>query len=110
MNTNKALLALVIGMGVVILLALVALAIGLTQRAQEPSAGFFAKSGAPASTAAARGDLTVAIPPGSSVVSVDRSGELLMVHIVDEDDRSTLLFIDPADGRVVRRIAFSTRR
>ena len=110
MNTNKALLALVIGMGVIILLALVALAIGLTQRAQEPSVGFFGKSGAPASTAAAGGDLTIAIPPGSSVVSVDRSGELLMVHIVDEDDRSTLLFIDPADGRVVRRIAFSTRR
>jgi hypothetical protein len=101
MKPNKALLALVIGMGVIIVVGLGALAYGLVQRAATTSAGLFASGTGP--------DVTVQIPPGSSVASIDRSGDLLMVHVVDEEDRSTLLFIDPADGRIVRRIAFSTR-
>lgn len=107
MTPNKALLGLVIGLGVVILAMLGAVGYGLVQRASE-SKLFTAYSDAAAGPTEGP-DLTVAIPPGSSVASVERSGELLMVHVVDEADRSTVLFVDPTDGRVVRRILFSTR-
>ena len=103
MIPNKALLSLVIGMGVVILAMLGAVGYGILQRSGD------AGRGSGVGTVTAGPDLTVAIPPGSSIASVERSGELLLVHVVDEEDRSTVLFIDPTDGRIVRRIAFSTR-
>jgi hypothetical protein len=44
------------------------------------------------------------------VISIARADDLIMVHTVDEEDNSTLLYIDPTDGRIVRRIAFGGTR
>ena len=111
MSANKALVTLVIGMGVIILLGLAMLGYGLIQRSTDSSFRFFARPASPTTAPLQSGpDLTVPIPPGSSIASVEARGELLMVHVVDEEDRSTLLFIDPSDGRIVKRIAFSPRR
>jgi hypothetical protein len=115
MHTNKALLALVIGMGVVIVLGMAVLAYGLAQKSADPSFQFFKTSqpSAPKNAgkaASAASNITVPLPAGTSVVSVVRADELLMVHTVDEEDNSAVLFIDPNDGRIVRRIAFGGRR
>jgi hypothetical protein len=110
MHTNKALIALVTGMGVVILVMLGLVAYGLTRSPDSGSgAGLFAPSAAPSAAVTAGPDVTVSIPPGSSIASVERDGGLLMVHVVDDEDRSMVLFVDPADGRIVRRMIFSSR-
>ena len=113
MPTNKALVGLVIGMGAIIVVGLAALSYGLIRRAADPSFKFFATATSSAGESVKAGgqaNITVPLPAGTSVVSVTRSGEQLMVHIVDEDDNSAVLFIDPNDGRIVRRIAFGGRR
>jgi hypothetical protein len=108
MPTNKALFAVVVGMGVVILVMLGLVGYGLT-RSPESASGLFKRAPVAAPAVSAGPDITVPIPPGSSIASIDRDGGLLMVHVVDEEDRSTVLFVDPADGRIVRRMIFSTR-
>lgn len=115
MPTNKALVGLVIGMGAIIVVGLAMLSYGLIRRGADPSFKFFstAPASAPSSDLVKGGgqaNITVPLPTGTSVVSVTRSGDQLMVHIVDEDDNSAVLFIDPNDGRIVRRIAFGGRR
>lgn len=114
MHTNKALVGLVVALGVAILLAVLALVYGFVQKAADPSFRFFALTApAPAKNSGKSepaSNITVPLPLGTSVVSVVQSGDLLMVHTVDEDDSSAVLFIDPNDGRIVRRIAFGGRR
>ncbi len=114
MHTNKALVGLVLGMGLVIVVGLGVLVYGLVQKAADPSFRLFSFAASEAikdgGKAAPASNITVPLPPGTSVVSVVRSGELLMVHTVDEEDSSAVLFIDPNDGRIVRRIAFGGRR
>lgn len=114
MQTNKALIGLVIGLGAIIVAGMGLLVYGFVQKAADPSFSFFSKppSGAVNVKAGAvpPGNVTVQLPPGTSVVSIARADDLLMVHTVDEDDNSALLYIDPADGRIVRRIAFGSRR
>lgn len=120
MQTNKALVGLVIGLGAIIVVGLGLLVYGFVQKAADPNFSFFAKTPASAAQptvqapghdqAAAPTNITVALPPGTSVVSVSRADDLLMVHTVDEDDNSAILFLDPRDGRIVRRIAFGGRR
>jgi hypothetical protein len=115
MQTNKALVGVVIGMGAVLVVGMAVLAYGLAMKSADPSFRFFSTSqptlakdaGRAASTAS---NITVQLPMGTSVVSVVRADELLMVHTVDEEDNSAILFIDPNDGRIVRRIAFGGRR
>jgi len=106
MPANKALIALVIGMGVVILVMLGLVGYGLMRSPESGSSGWFNRSPAAVTSGP---DITVSIPPGSSVASVERDGGLLLVHVVDEEDRSTVLFIDPSNGQIVRRLMFSTR-
>jgi hypothetical protein len=112
MQTNKALVGLVIGLGAIIVVGLGLLIYGFVQRAADPSFSFFSKSPATkeAPKTATQANLTVQLPPGTSVVSISRADDLLMVHTVDEDDNSALLYIDPNDGRIVRRIAFGGRK
>ena len=109
MPANKALIALVIGMGVVILVMLGLVGYGLMRSPDSGSSGWFNRSPAAPAAVTSGPDITVSIPPGSSVASVERDGGLLLVHVVDEEDRSTVLFIDPSDGQIVRRLMFSTR-
>ena len=132
MQPNKALVGLVIGLGAVIVVGVGILIYGLVQKASDPSFSFFAKPPVDAGKAAVQApganplagqatgqgtgqptgptNITVTLPPGTSVVSVSRADDLLMVHTVDEDDNSAVLFLDPTDGRIVRRIAFGGRR
>lgn len=107
MPTNKALFALVVGMGIIILVMLALVGYGLTRAPESP--GLFKRAPAASAAVSSGPDIAVPIPPGSSVASVDRDGGLLMVHVVDEEDRSTVLFVDPGNGRIVRRMIFSTR-
>lgn len=106
MNANKALLALVVGMGVVIVLAAGVLSYGLVRRSSDPGFRFFAQSAPGEATAVA--DLKVALPPETTVISVGQSGKLLLVHTVDEDGESTVLYLDPSNGHIVRRILFTS--
>lgn len=118
MQTNKALIGLVLGLGAIIVVGMGLLAYGFVQRASDPSFSFFSKTSnissaakeTPKSAAQGQANITVQLPSGTSVVSITRSDELLMVHTVDEDDNSALLYIDPTDGRIVRRIVFGGRR
>lgn len=106
MPTNKALVGLVVGMGVLIVVGLGVLAYGLVRKASDPSFGFFRA----APSAAGAPNIAVPLPAGTSVVSVDRSGDFLMVHTVDDSDTSIILFLDPGTGRVVRTITFGERK
>ena len=114
MQTNKALVGLVIGLGAIIVAGMGLLVYGFVRKAADPSFSFFSKTPAGVvrepSRAAQLTNITVPLPPGTSVVSVARADDLLMVHTVDEDDNSAILFLDPGDGRIVRRIAFGGRR
>jgi hypothetical protein len=114
MQTNKALVGLVIGLGAIILVGMGLLVYGFVQKASDPSFSFFSKTPAATvskdKTRSGPANLTVQLPPGTSVVSIARADDLIMVHTVDEDDNSTLLYLDPMDGRIVRRIAFGGRR
>ena len=114
MQTNKALVGLVIGLGAIIVIGMGLLVYGFVQKAADPSFSFFSKTPASAAKDAGKtaqpANITVPLPPGTSVVSVARADDLLMVHTVDEDDNSAILFLDPRDGRIVRRIAFGGRR
>jgi len=115
MQTNKALVGLVIGLGAIILIGMGLLVYGFVQKASDPSFSFFSKT---PTTAVSKNkmaqsgpaNLTVQLPPGTSVISIARADDLIMVHTVDEEDNSTLLYIDPTDGRIVRRIAFGGTR
>jgi hypothetical protein len=114
MQTNKALVGLVIGLGAIIVVGMGLLVYGFVQKAADPSLSFFSKTPASADRrpgkAVPQTNITVPLPPGTSVVSVTRADDLLMVHTVDEDDNSAILFLDPADGQIVRRIVFGGRR
>ena len=117
MQTNKALVGLVIGLGAIIVVGVGLLIYGFVQRSSDPNFSFLPKQSAstgPAKVQPGRtepsANISVQLPPGTSVVSVQRVDDLLLVHTVDEDDNSSLLYIDPNDGRIVRRIAFVGRR
>jgi len=117
MQTNKALMGLVIGLGAIIVVGMGMLVYGFVQKAADPSFNFLSKASSGAAkdagwdaSASTQTNITVPLPPGTSVVSVARAENLLMVHTVDEDDNSAILFLDPANGRIVRRIAFGGRR
>ena len=99
MNANKGLLALVIGMGVIVLLGVGVLVYGLMQRASDPSFSFFKDSGS-------AGNIQVALPDGATVQEIGTVNNLLAVHVIDGQDRDSVLLIDPADGRIVRRLDF----
>jgi hypothetical protein len=114
MQTTKALVGLVIGLGAIILMGMGLLVYGFVQKAADPSFSFFSKTSAGAAKTTATGvtptNITVPLPAGTSVVSVALADALLMVHTVDEEDNSAILFLDPIDGHIVRRIAFGGRR
>jgi len=99
MNANKGLLALVIGMGVIVLLGVGVLAYGLMQRASNPNFAFF--KDAPSAT-----NIQIALPEGATVQEIGTVNNLLAVHVIDGQDRDSVLMIDPADGRIVRRLDF----
>lgn len=100
MNANKGLLALVIGMGVIVLLGVGVLAYGLMQRASNPSFSFF-KEDSPGA-----GNIQVALPDGATVQEIGTINNLLAVHVVDGQDRDSVLLINPSDGHIVRRLDF----
>jgi hypothetical protein len=99
MNANKGLLALVIGMGVIVLLGVGVLAYGLMQRASNPNFSFFKES-------AVAGNVQVALPDGATVQQISTVNNLLAVHVIDGQDRDSVLLIDPTDGHIVRRLDF----
>ena len=96
MQTNKALMVLVIGLGAIIVVGMGLLVYGFVQKAADPSFSFFSKTSSgggkhpnrDAGRASAQSNITVPLPQGTSVVSVARADDLLMVHTVDEDDNS----------------------
>lgn len=99
MNANKGLLALVVGMGVVVLMGVGVLVYGLMQRASDPNFSFFKDAGR-------TGNIQVALPDGATVQEIGTVNNLLAVHVIDGQDRDSVLLIDPSDGRIVRRLDF----
>ena len=48
----------------------------------------------------------MALPDGATVQEIGTINNLLAVHVVDGQDRDSVLLINPSDGHIVRRLGF----
>lgn len=104
-----ALKALVIGMGLLLVAGLVALAYGLYYKASHPDFKLFDDTKAlPAghmAPASAFGDLSVPLPPGCHIVDMEATGARLYLR----SDCDTVVVVDTARGTVLGTIGARPR-
>jgi len=103
----RALKALVIGMGILILIGLAAVVVAVIQRAgddgdDDPST---VRSGAPAERGF--GDVRVRLPPGAQVIGTSADGGRLIVHLRLAGGEARILVIDLATGKRLGAIEFA---
>jgi len=105
---NKALVALVAGMGVVILLGFGALIAGLILKATEtePTSPVAAESGAPVAKAftSAKTDLRkITLPTGHRIENIGLSGATIVLHTSHSQGPGGVFIIDGDSGDILRR-------
>lgn len=103
----RALKALVIGMGILILIGFAAVVMAMIERAGEgggdgPSS---VRSGVPAERVF--GDLRVKLPPGAQVIGTSADGGRLIVHLRLAGGEARILVIDLATGKRLGAIEFA---
>ena len=99
----RALKALVIGMGILILIGFVAVVVAVIDRAgEDPS---IAQSGA--TTERGFGDVRVSVPPGAQVIGTSADGGRLIVHLRLAGGEARILVIDLATGKRLGAIEFA---
>ena len=122
MHKNKALVSLVVGLGIIIVGGLVVLGYGLNQRASNPDFKFFKTNdtapakGSKASTVPAQiqaklpANVSIPLAQGSWVREIETSGDKIIVHITNEAKRDRILILDAGTGAVLRRIQFDHKQ
>lgn len=106
----RALKAIVIGMGVLIVGAICLLAYGLYKKSVDPAWKLF---GAPRPAVSetgmvpptAFGDISLGLAPGCRIEEVTASGPRAFVRIGPDASCDAVIVIDLADGRILGRIA-----
>ena len=115
MRPNKALVALVYGMGVIIVAGLIALIYGVTQKASDPDFSFFKKSGDAAMPVTATNtklpaNVSIPLPPGARIADMQVTGNRIIVQVVEDIDgetkKSGILIIDAQTGDIIKRLNF----
>ena len=87
----------VIGLGVLIILALAALVAGIVMKSGRKTPGFAGKGGWAA-------PLMAQVPAGAEVKRMALDGERLVVHVAHPDGSGELLVFDLRKGRLAGRI------
>ncbi len=106
----KALKAIVIGMGVLIVGAICLLAFGLYKKSVDPTWKLF---GAPrpelgeavGTPPEAFGDISLGLAPGCRIQDITASGQRAFVQVGPDASCDAVIVIDLADGRILGRIA-----
>ncbi len=96
MQSNKGLIFLVAGLGVLIVLGLVAVVAGIVTKSSGPGAGLFGSAPAGAET-------SVTLPAGAQVIGVTADDGALHVHI-ESGGGASVWRIDAASGRVLGKL------
>lgn len=110
---QRTLKAIVIGLGILILLAFAGVVVGMAYRASQIGKGSPAKGGAPgitgpaapsaASRLALQPELKLSLPQASTVRSATLQGTLLVVHH-DGPGGAGIVILDLATGQIVSRL------
>ncbi len=95
----RALKALVIGMGILILIGFAAVVMAVIQRAGDGGGENPAAVRSGAATERAFGDVRVSLPPGAQVIGTSADGGRLIVHLRLAGGEARILVIDLATGK-----------
>lgn len=107
----KAIKALVIGMGILIVVGLGVLVWGLLRSGKELGQTAPVQVPLAGGEAAAPGGYyatDLALPAGARVVGMESVGGLLALHIAGKDGPDTLLMLDPRTGRLAGTVILGT--
>jgi hypothetical protein len=96
----RALVALTIFMGVLIVAGLAVIIVTIVHRVSAPKPEMAAVTAA----AGAPGHATVALPPGAGVLNMTGVGDKLVLHIATPQGGDELITLDPATGAVIETI------
>ena len=96
MQSNKGLIFLVAGLGVLIVLGLVAVLAGIVIKSSGPGAGLFG-------SAPAGAEIQVTMPTGARVIGVTVDDGVLHVHM-EAGGGASVWRIDAASGRVLGKL------
>ncbi len=122
MQKNKALVSLVVGLGLMIIAGLIILVWGLYQKSADPNFKMFSESDdKPAlvrSTPAVPpsptekpfpANVSIPLPQGYWIEEMEITSGRIIVHITNDTKRDRILILDADTGAVIRRIRFDTR-
>lgn len=96
----RALVALTIFMGVLIVAGLAVIVVTIVHRVSAPKPELAAVTAA----AGAPGHATVALPPGAAILNVTGVGDRLVLHVATPQGGDALITLDPATGAVIETI------
>ncbi len=95
----RALKALVIGMGILILIGFAAVVVAVIQRAGDSGGADPAAVRSGATAQRAFGDVRVSLPPGAQVIGTSTDAGRLIVHLRLAGGQARVLVIDLATGK-----------
>jgi len=115
MKTNKALIALVAGMGIIILIGFGALIVGIVMKANDPAFSIFKPNAAERTFTKQFGPpspeiIIIKIPQGFQIENVTSNAAHLTLHIADEKGREEVLIIEAQTGTLVRRFVIKDQQ
>ena len=114
-KTNKALIVLVTGMGVIILMGLGALITGIAMKANEPdlsivnrddTGSYFTKRVGGTSPET----INIGVPKGLQIKNVTSNTTHITVHVNNDKGRDEVLIIDSKTGKILRRYKFEIQK
>jgi hypothetical protein len=90
-------------MGVLIVVAMIAMGYGIYRKAADPSFSFIPGEPAEAPAAAVKpfGDLTVSIPPGCTIAGMVAEGNRLYLRLGPDGACTRVIAVDVATGTVI---------
>ena len=114
-KTNKALIVLVTGMGVMILMGLGALIVGIVMKTSNPDSSivnrddtgsYFTKRVGGTSPET----INIGIPKGLQIKNVTSNTTHITVHVNNDKGRDEVLIIDSKTGKILRRYKFEIQK
>ena len=107
MKTNKALIALVAGMGIIILIGFGALVVGAAMKAKDPAFSFLKPNVAGRSFTKQFGSpshekINIDIPQGFRIKNVTSNSAHVTLHIADEKGREGVMIVETQSGTIIR--------
>ena len=108
MKTNKALIALVAVMGIIILMGFGALIVGIVTKAKEPEFSIFKHNGVEGVSTKQLGStspkiINIEIPQGFRAEDVTSNSSHITLHITNEKGREEVLIFEIQTGKMIRR-------